>query len=257
MGRLTVEQLAEISAKKKRARKFQEQFPPGSGKKREWAGVNDVVEKRIFHHPPRNKPVHIRSIHDNLKQSSALTRNLVLDIKRMDFFDNWTDGVGTKPVENPSAPLVIVDTSIITRAIGTNQLEDCRRIVDLATDGKIKPCVIYPLVKEYRVVIGRGKLPDNVRFDDKSLQSLSEFLARCLPLFGRPETFPPKVQDDSSDDILLIAQALAKEQRGRPCAVISRDKHVLDLPNARKSDILHPTILLARLAAAPQILFGV
>ena len=255
MGRLTVEQLAEISAKKKKAREFQEQFPPGSGKKREWAGVNDSVEKRIPHHPPRNKSSHIRPIRDNLKYSSALSQILVSDINRMDFFDNWEDGVGTKPVEDLLAPLAVVDTSIITRAIGTNQQNDCRRIIDLAIEGKIRSCVIYPLAKEYHVVINRGELPDNVRFDGKSRELLDNFLTRCLPLSGRLETLPPTIQEDSSDDILLIAQALAQEQSGKPCAIISRDKHVLDLPNARKSNILHPTIFLARLAAAfPQSL---
>lgn len=251
-----MEQLAGISAKKKKAREFQGKFPPCSGKKREWARVNDAVEEKIPHHPPRNKPSHIRSIRDNLKYSSALTRNLVSDIDKMYFFDNWREGVGTKPVKDPLAPLVVVDTSIITRAIGTKQLAECRKIVDLAVEGKIKPCVIYPLVKEYRVVIGRGQLPDDVRFDGESRQLLDEFLTRCLPLSGRPETFPPTIKEDSSDDILLIAQALVQEQSGKPCAIISRDKHVLDLPNARQSDILHPTIYLARLAAAfPQSFF--
>lgn len=256
MGRLTVEQLAEISAKKKKAREFQEQFLPGSGKKREWEGVNDVVEQKIPHRPPRNKPGHIKSIRDNLKYSSDLARNLVSDIQRMTVFDNWTNGIGTKPVENPSAPLVVVDTSIITRAIGTNQQDDCRKIIDLAIEGKIRACVIYPLAKEYNVVINRGQLPDEVRFDGESRQLLDEFLTRCLPLSGRPEIFPPTIKEDSSDDILLIAQALAQEQSGKPCAIVSRDRHITDLAKARESDILPPVIFLARLAAAfPQSLF--
>lgn len=257
MGRLTVEQLAEISAKKKKAREFQEQFPPGSGKQREWVGVNDSVEKKIPHHPPRNKQIHIRPIRDNLKYSSGLTRNLVSDIYRMNVLDNWTNGVGTKPAEDSSAPLVVVDTSVITRAIGTNQQEDCRKIVDLATEGKIRPCVTYPLVKEYRVVIGRGQLPDGVRFDEGSRQLLDEFLARCLPLSGRPETYPAKIEEDPSDGILLIAQAMAQEQEGKLCNIVSRDKHITDLPKARESNILPPVIFLARLAAVfPQSLFA-
>lgn len=250
MGRLTVEQLAEISAKKEKARDWQKQFLPGSGKKREWAGVNDSVEERIPHHPHRNKPSHIRPISDKLKYSSALSQILVSDISRMDFFDNWTNSVGTKPVEDSLAPLAVIDTSVITRAIGTNQLAECRRIVDLAVEGKIKPCVIYPLVKEYRVVIGRGQLPDGVRFDERSRQLLDEFLARCLPLSGRPETFPAKIEEDPSDGILLIAQAMAQEQKGKPCDIVSRDKHIIELAKARESNILPPVIFLARLAAA-------
>ena len=258
MGRLTVEQLAEISVKKEKARNFQKQYLPGSAKRREWAGVNDAVEKRIPHPSPRgNKSSHHRLARDLLKYSLAFASHLVHDTERELAFDNWTSGVGIRPVENHSAPLAVVDTSIITRAIGTNQQEDCRKIVDLATNGKIRPCVIYPLVKEYRIVIGRGNLPDGIRFDEHSRQMLDEFLSRCLPLSGQPETFPAKIEEDPSDGILLIAQALAQEQRGMPCAVISHDRHVLDLPNARKSDILPPVIFLARLAAAfPQSFLG-
>lgn len=242
--------------RKEIARKFQREHV-GSGKRsKAWAFYDDDQETEITRHDHRGiKTIHLKPVQEEIKSSTTFARRLVDDAEKEFSFDNRINGVGTRPAENPSAPLVVVDTSVITRAIGTNQQEDCRKIVDLATDGKIIPCVTPPLVNEYLVVVGRGELSDNVRFDGKSRQLLEEFLTRCLPLSGRPATFPATIKEDPSDDILLIAQAIAQEQRGKPCAIVSRDKHILSLHNARKSDILHPVIFLARLAAAfPQSL---
>jgi len=244
--------------RKEAAQKFQGRFPSGSGKKREWAGANDVVEQIIPHRGPRSKKtVHPDFKREEVRHSAILAHQLTNDIEKDLAFRDWRNSIGTIQAENSLAPYVVIDTSVMTRAIGTKQFKDCRRMIDLVMDGKIRPCVTRSLVKEYRGVIGRGQLSDDVRFDDQSYQLLDEFLAHSLALSGRPQILPATIEADPTDDILLIAQALAQEQKGKPCVIVSRDNHLLDLPNVLELDIMYPTKYLNQLAAGfPQSLFA-
>lgn len=245
--------------RKETARQFLKDHAGSGQKPLAWKFRDDIQDEIIPANPPGNKGVKRFPLRKQLlKHSVAFSRHLVAEARK-DFPDlSWLEGVGRQPVVGRNTQLAVVDTNILTRGIGSNSLKYCSEIVRIVIhEDEIRPCVIEPLVKEYRNVIGRGRLSDGVQFDEQSRQLLDEFLARCLVLSGRPENLPATIKEDPSDDILLIAQALAREQQGKDCAIVTCDHHLLDLSYAPELDIMHPAIYLARLAAiSPQSLFG-
>lgn len=244
--------------KKETARKWQQEHAGSGQRPKTLIFYNDDPDKIIPHRGPRSKKtIHPDFKWEEVKHSTVLACQLANDIEKNLAFSDWRNGIGTIPVKNSLTPFVVVDTSVMTRAIGTKQFKDCRRMIDLVMDGKIRPCVTRSLVKEYRGVIGRGQLPDDVRFDEQSYQLLDGFLARSLALSGRPQIRPATIEADPTDDILLVAQALVQEQKGKPCVIVSRDNHLLDLPNVLELDIMYPTKYLNQLAAGfPQSLLA-
>ncbi|GEM_PF-6245539 len=244
--------------RKETARQFLEEHANTGQRIKTRAFYDDDPDKIIPRRGPRGRKTgHPEFRREGIKYSSILARLLASDIEKKLAFSDWRNDIGTIPAGNSLAPFVVVDTSVLTRAIGTKQFKDCRRMIDLVMDGKIRPCVTHSLVKEYRGVIGRGQLPDDVRFDDQSYQLLDEFLAHSLALSGRPQIFPATIEADPTDDILLIAQALVQEQKGKLCAIVSRDNHLLNLPNVSELNIMYPTKYLNQLAAGfPQSLLA-
>lgn len=245
--------------KREAAQKFQAEHAGSGQKPLAWKFRDDIQDEIIPVNAPRNRGVKRFPLRQQLlKHSVAFSRHLVVEAKK-DLPDlSWLEGVGSQPVVGRNAQLVVVDTNILTRGIGSNSLGYCSEIVRIVIHGdKIRPCVTKPLVKEYRNVIGRRRLPNGVEFNEKSDQTLTEFLARCSFLSGPLPKLNISVEDDPSDDILLITQALAREQQGKDCAIVTCDHHLLDLSDAPELDIMHPAIYLARLAAAsPQSLFA-
>lgn len=206
---------------------------------------NDNPDEIIPEHGPRGKTVHPRSLPVN--SSTDLSRALTKLIEMPLHEDDWRDGIGTNLAKVFSVPPLVVDTSVLVRAIGSKTFPECKRVVDLCIDGKIIPCVTEPIVQEYRWVIGRGYIEDGVRFDEKGNERFNLFLARCLILTGYPTNVPDQIEEDNSDYKFLVAQALAFEYTGRQCSIVSRDGHLLDLPNALEENIVRADYFLSLL----------
>ncbi len=165
-----------------------------------------------------------------------------MDLSNNEF--GWQMRIGTDRVEDYPVPLLVVDTGIIVRAIGTSPYPECKRVVDLCIDGKITPCITEPIIHEYELIINRKAVEEGVIFNQESHDLLAKFLARCLILTGYPINVPVQIEKDSSDYKFLIAQALAFEGTGRKCSIVSRDGHLLDLPHALEENIVRADYFL-------------
>lgn len=209
---------------------------------KEHGGIQAAKEQKLYNYNPipergpRGKTVHHRSL--PVKHSTDLSRALtrLIDIPLHE--DDWRDGIGTNLVEDSSIPHLVVDTGIFVRAISSKTFPECKQVFDLCIDGKIIPCVTESIVQEYLWIIRPGFIEEGVYFDIDSINRLNLFLARCLILPGYPTNPPDKIEEDHSDYKFLLAQALAFESTGRPCSIVSRDGHLLDLPNALEENIM-------------------
>src|SRR3990167_3547677 len=108
--------------RKETARQFLKEHTGFGQRIKRRAFYDDDQDEIIPRHGRRGKKtVHIELRQEKLKHSTTFTRHLVDDAEKEFSFGNWRNGVGTRSVGNPLVPLVVVDTSVIVRAIGTNQ----------------------------------------------------------------------------------------------------------------------------------------
>lgn len=242
---------AETRTRKEIAEEFRQKYDPNTGKGRIRKGMlpNDDPDEIIPKHGPRGKSQHNIPLSDRLSHGSLLSHELIGRIATQTRRDNWNDKIGTHLIYHQTIPLVIVDTNVIARAIATKPQADCRKVVDACITGKTVPCVTEPIVFEYLEVVGRGILDDGFRFDRESSQLLDEFLTHCLALTGEPAALPFQVTKDRSDKKFVVAKAIAEENTGRLCCIVSRDGDLLGIGDPWETLIFHPSGFLRSMAA--------
>lgn len=201
--------------------------------------LGDNPDEDIPKHGPRANTSHRLAIDARLSYSRALAKTWAEAAHQ----DDWLVGIGTTISRDKSLIPIVVDTDVIVRAIGSIKQSDCQQIVNLCITGDIKPCVTKPMVIEYRRVVGRRVLKDGSHFDENSDRMLAELLARCLIFIGQPQRSPLPVSADWADRKFLVAQALVLESE-EPCYVVTRDGHLLNLPYAYETNIMHPAKFL-------------
>lgn len=237
--------------RKEAARKFNEVHSNSQARKANRSKVlrrltNNDLDK-IPQHGRRANTSHRQPIDHGLLRSTRLSQILADQSNNALHSSDWLNGIGTHLVSDDSLAHVVIDTNVITSAIGTPQISSCREIFDECINGQIKPCVTHSLVSEYRYIIRLGFLENGIKIDQMSLQLLDEFLGRCLVLTDQPHQIPPQIKADPSDRMFLIAQALAEEKKGKNCFVVSLDHHLLDMASVHEN-IIHPANFVNLLA---------
>lgn len=224
-----MEQLAGISAKKKKAREFQEERA-GSGPKR--AFRDDNQDKIIPEHGRRGRGRLLafnRSISPDVRRTSS---GFSADLAKSAFSSfprDETAGVVVNDITVDFTGMpVILDTNVVVAGLFSLWTgSPSRRLMELAlADGEeIVPCVTTAIVYEYKRILEM--------FGDDHLENLYRLLFRSIviPLLPDIETLP--VRADYSDTpfvqaLLLTMSGSAGNQR--PLSrLATNDHHLLDM----------------------------
>ncbi len=210
--------------------------------------LGDNPDEAIPQHGPKAKTQHRIPLSKRLLSASELSGGLIGRMATQSHRDNWNDGIGSHLIYSQTTLLAIIDTNVLARAGATKPQDNCRGVIDACIAGKVMPCVTEPIVYEYLEVFGRRVLEDGLRFDEGSSRLLNVFLTHCLALTGEPVALPFRVPRDRSDEKFVVAKAIAEENTGRPCYIVSRDGDLLSIGDTSETLIYHPTGFLELLA---------
>ncbi len=116
-------------------------------------------------------------------------------------------------------------------------------MLDAARAGLIELYTSAPLVGELADVLGRPKLARRLALAEVAPQSLVVGYALLAQLIV-PTTMGPVVEADPDDDAVLACAVAARAE-----AIVSGDRHLLDLESYQGIPILTASDLIARLTA--------
>lgn len=144
----------------------------------------------------------------------------------------------------PSAPCVVVDTSVLLEGVGFPGMEECRQIVGLIEGGKFRLCTVLGIEDEVSMFARGLLIPESVSLDSGAKDRLEGMLDGAVRL---PEAvwrdIKDLVPDDSQDSEFYYALLVARTKDLLTC-LITRDRHLLELGNPA---IVNPTDFLAGL----------
>lgn len=126
---------------------------------------------------------------------------------------------------------IVIDTNLLIAA-GYSKSSASRQIVELCLAGRLQPAISSAVRGEYEHILRQALRRDDYR------PQLERFIAHAEVV--EPSNTPRVVPDDPEDDKLLAA-AVA----GRADALVSNDRHLLQLESYQGIPIVTPADFLA------------
>lgn len=232
-----MEQLAEISAKKKKAREFQAERA-GSGPKR--AFRDDNQEKIIPEHGRRGRGRIIRkdiNTGQEIKTSSRFSAELAQTAypPALGFIRQIEGIIGTEVTAKPDAVNVVLDANVVVYPLmvssgGNDRYPDRRRVLDMVLNGELLPYVLPSMIFEYANTVNILALcsqnPRGTRA--QGFSNLAEILKKSSPLPIPKLKLETRVSDPD-DRILFVAYAQLLADHQDSAFLVTEDYHLLRL----------------------------
>ncbi len=128
---------------------------------------------------------------------------------------------------------VVIDTNVLVSSFFGGKP---REVLDLWREGKVVLCVTDVIMEEYLEVLAR--------FEDVGDEAKEFFAVVTLPgraLFVDPAAEVRVIGEDPDDDMFLACAVAARAE-----AIVSGDRHLLDLGEFQGIPILAPAVFLDR-----------